>query len=226
MLETYDAAARKSEARARSAGKGKRKAQLSATERAAHVKRFRESGAPSARAYALQHRLSERTFRDWLKAEKAGGLTPLPVSRDGSAGKRDRKELYPEVAEKLCQYLDLRATKISRDKCGVDYCIMQDKCMQYAKQIYAGDQDKVHGFTASYGWIARVLQRNEIEGTVLAGEAAEISDEQAAREIGVFRVALARAMEERDVPFDSLKLPMLIVTGEGLCSILTHLGCP
>jgi hypothetical protein len=24
----------------------------------------------------------------------------------------------------------------------------------------------------------------------------------------------------------SLKLPMLIVTGEGLCSILTHLGCP
>jgi hypothetical protein len=25
---------------------------------------------------------------------------------------------------------------------------------------------------------------------------------------------------------DSLKLPMLIVTGEGLCSILTHLRCP
>jgi hypothetical protein len=24
----------------------------------------------------------------------------------------------------------------------------------------------------------------------------------------------------------SLRLPMLIVTGEGLCSILTHLGCP
>jgi hypothetical protein len=23
-----------------------------------------------------------------------------------------------------------------------------------------------------------------------------------------------------------LKLPMLIVTGEGLCSVLTHLGCP
>jgi hypothetical protein len=56
MLETYGATARKSEARARSAGKGKIKAQLSATERAAHVKRFRESGAPSARAYALQHR--------------------------------------------------------------------------------------------------------------------------------------------------------------------------
>jgi hypothetical protein len=64
---------------------------------------------------------------------------------------------------------------------------MQDKCMQYAKQIYAGDQDKVqHGLTASYGWIARVLQRNEIEGTVLAGEAAEISDEQAARELVCF----------------------------------------
>jgi hypothetical protein len=25
---------------------------------------------------------------------------------------------------------------------------------------------------------------------------------------------------------NSLRLPMLIVTGEGLCSILTHLGCP
>ena len=49
MLEAYGATARKSEARARSAGKGKRKAQLSATERAAHVKRFRESGATKSR---------------------------------------------------------------------------------------------------------------------------------------------------------------------------------
>jgi hypothetical protein len=32
--------------------------------------------------------------------------------------------------------------------------------------------------------------------------------------------------ETRRKQRDSLKLPVLIVTGEGLCSILTHLGCP
>ena len=45
MPGVYGAAARKSEARQRSAGKGKRKAQLSAVDWADHVKRYRESGA-------------------------------------------------------------------------------------------------------------------------------------------------------------------------------------
>ena len=108
MLEVYDAAARKSEARQRSAGKGKRKVQISAVERAAWVKKFKESGASSAAVFARQNSFPERTFRDWVKAEKAGGLgtSILPMSRDGTPGKRDRKELHPEVAEKLCQYLE------------------------------------------------------------------------------------------------------------------------
>jgi hypothetical protein len=63
MLEVYGAAARGSEARQRSAGKGKRKAQLSAAERAAHVKRYRESGAPSATAYVVGKSAKPRCYK-------------------------------------------------------------------------------------------------------------------------------------------------------------------
>ena len=68
-------------------------------------------------------------FRERAKKDAAGDLctSTWPLSRDGTPGKRDRKELYPEVAEELCQYLDLRATRISRDKCGVDYFKLYDR---------------------------------------------------------------------------------------------------
>jgi hypothetical protein len=46
----YGAAAQKSEACQRSAGKGKKRAQLPAVERAVWVKKFKESGARSAAA--------------------------------------------------------------------------------------------------------------------------------------------------------------------------------
>ena len=76
MLETCGAAAQNSEARQRSAGKGKKRAQLPAVERAVWVNKFKESGARSATAHAKDHGLlPERTFREWVKAEKqAGGL--------------------------------------------------------------------------------------------------------------------------------------------------------
>jgi hypothetical protein len=160
MLETCGAAAQNSEARQRSAGKGKKRAQLPAVERAVWVNKFKESGARSATAHAKDHGLlPERTFREWVKKDAAGGLgtSILPRSRDGTHGKRDRKELYPEVAEKLCQYLNLRATNISRDKCGVDRFIMKEKSLQFAKQICAGDQEMLDGLTASDGRVTRVL---------------------------------------------------------------------
>ena len=79
--------------------------------------------------------------------EKASGelerkVAQVAPSRDGSAGKRVRKSKWPELEEKLNQYIDLRNSKISRDKLGLDYGILREKALIFARQRhYFGSQD-------------------------------------------------------------------------------------
>ena len=91
-----------------------------------------------ATEFAKQHPrdLAPKTFRTWVAAKKSGKLeakvAQVAPSRDGTAGKRVRKSNWPELEEKVNQYIDLRNSKISRDKLGLTYTILRDKTFTFA----------------------------------------------------------------------------------------------
>ena len=94
--------------------KGQKKRQIGPAEQLERVKRYKASGAKNATIFAQQHPhdLKVRTFRDWCKWEATGELqrkvAQVAPGRDGGAGKRVRKSKWPELEEKLNQYIDLR----------------------------------------------------------------------------------------------------------------------
>ena len=114
MLSSFAEAQRNSDARARSSGKGGKKRQVGPAEQLEWVKRFKASSAKNATEFAKQHPrdLVPKTFRTWVAAEKSGKLeakvAQVAPSRDGTAGKRVRKSNWPELEEKVNQYIDLR----------------------------------------------------------------------------------------------------------------------
>ena len=139
MLSSFAEAQRSADARARSSGKGEKKRQIGPAEQLDWVKRFKASSAKNATEFARQHPrdLVEKTFRSWVADEKSGKLeakvAKVAPSRDGTAGKRVRKSKWPELEEKVNQYIDLRNSKISRDKLGLTYAILRDKALDFAQ---------------------------------------------------------------------------------------------
>ena len=208
MLSSFAEAQRNAEARARSSGKGGKKRQVGPAEQLEWVKRFKASSAKNATEFAKQHPrdLVPKTFRTWVAAEKSGKLeakvAQVAPSRDGTAGKRVRKSNWPELEEKVNQYIDLRNSKISRDKLGLTYTILRDKTFTFARQLYgAAVSDEIK---ASEGWIARMLQRAAKSGVVLQGEAQEISDAEAEAAIAQFKLEIKAVQDEHDIPVEHI----------------------
>lgn len=60
-------------------------------------------------------------------------------------------------------------------------------------------RDELSSFEASNGWIHKRLHRNNIVGLQLHGEANEVSDQEAAQKIDVFRAQLHVVMETLNI---------------------------
>ena len=199
---------RRADARDRSSGKGQKKRQIGPAEQLEWVKRYKASGAKNATIFAQQHPhdLKVRTFRDWCKWEATGELqrkvAQVAPGRDGGAGKRVRKSKWPELEEKLNQYIDLRNSKISRDKLGLNYGILREKVLTFARQLYGSAE--VDQIKASEGWIARMLQRADKSGVVLQGEAQEISDAEAEAAIAQFKLDIKAVQDEHGIPVEHI----------------------
>ena len=85
--------------------------------------------------------------------------------------------MYPELEQKLVGYIELCSTSYTRDKLGLSWSLMRVKALKYAREL------NIENFEASDGWIEKVLQRNNLVGIKMHGEAGDISDEEKHREI-------------------------------------------
>ena len=70
------------------------------------------------------------------------------------------------------QYINLRTQLYAQDKCGVSWRFLQTKALEYAKKL------NVENFEASSGWLQKVLDRNNLTGIKLHGEAGDMTQEQ------------------------------------------------
>ena len=104
-------------------------------------------------------------FSRYLEKFKAGNLKPSNLTRE-------RKTKHPQIEEKLIQYIDARAQRYIKDKCGISFTLLRQKCNQWANA--AGIKD----WQASNGWIVDALKRAGRMSTKLHGEGNELTDEE------------------------------------------------
>ena len=107
--------------------------------------------------------------------------------------KRIRKRSYEAIEEKLVNYLKLREERYKRDKLGTSVLLLQEKCMQWARDL------ELHDFKCSKGWLYNTLNTHGIERINLHGEADDLSDEEVAAVMGPWRNELRELMEEKQV---------------------------
>lgn len=102
--------------------------------------------------------------RYWKKFQD-GDLKPSNLTRQ-------RKTKYPQIEAQLIQYIDARAQNYKRDKCGISFTLLRQKCNQWANAANIKD------WQASNGWIADALERAGRVSINLHGEANEMTDEE------------------------------------------------
>mmetsp|Transcript_4384 Transcript_4384/g.5707 ORF Transcript_4384/g.5707 Transcript_4384/m.5707 type:complete len:339 (-) Transcript_4384:24-1040(-) len=85
------------------------------------------------------------SFGKYLKKFDNNELKPVAMKRQ-----RDRK--YIQVEEKLKVYLNLRSQRYNRDKCGVSWILIREKCLGWAAEL------GLHDFKVSAGWIQNTLK--------------------------------------------------------------------
>ena len=93
---------------------------------------------------------SQKTsFSNWLKKYDKGELKDSDM-------KREKTRTFVDVEVKLCEYLRLRAQQYKKDKCGVSWLLIKEKCNKWALEL--GHKKGV--FSASDGWLNKSLQRH------------------------------------------------------------------
>ena len=110
-----------------------------------------------------------RSMSMYLKQYKDGGL----LGSEPDNFTRKRAPLFPEVEKNLMAYLDLRSEKYQHDKCGILWLLLRAKALAYAKKLQV-----TKPFTASDGWISNFLNRHNLTGISLHGEAGDMSAEE------------------------------------------------
>lgn len=119
----------------------------------------------------MKRRSEESSFSQKLKAYKNNKLA-------NSSRMRDKKELYPNTAKMLIQYLDLRANQYQQDKCGISWTTIQTKSLHFADMTGEAAE---RNFEASPGWIQNILSRNNRVRINLHGEANDMDNDKRAK---------------------------------------------
>ena len=95
----------------------------------------------------------------------------------------------------LVKYIQLRAEKYKRDKCGLGWTTITAKSLYYAKQCGYTDDN----FKASPGWIKNVMKRNSLIGINLHGEAADMDDTEREATMKNWREEFHAKLDEYDL---------------------------
>ena len=127
------------------------------------------------------------SFGKYLKKFDNGELKPIPM-------KRQRERKYVQVEQKLKMYLNLRSEKYKRDKCGISWNLIREKCLCWAKEFGFDD------FKVSAGWIQNTLKIHNLKQIKLHGEAADMSMEEKESLMKPWREEFHKLIEDYNVP--------------------------
>jgi hypothetical protein len=152
--------------------------------------RFEQSNWKSQAAFLRSENLPTKAmhFSRALKKYLSGKLKNVDETRV-----HDRE--YEAVEKKVVQYVDLREKLFLKDKCGLAWCIIQDKALAYAKAIGFDNT-----FRASPGWIANCLKRADKISINLHGEAMDLTKKEAEVLMKPWRKKLEEKIEKHNVP--------------------------
>ena len=109
------------------------------------------------------------SFSKRLKAYKSGDLKVEAVDFV-----RKSEGKFTEVEEKIITYIKLRSASYHKDKLGLSFDFLKEKASKYAKEIGLDEGE----FKASSGWLTRCLNRANLTGLKLHGEASEMPPEE------------------------------------------------
>ena len=129
---------------------------------------------------------NKNRFSKYLRKYEKGELVP-------SMNKRYKHTKFPTIEAKLIEYINLRSRLYQQDKCGVTYCLLQQKCLLWA------EHEDIPNFKASPGWISKMLNRNGKTAVRLHGEGAELSPEEADQALASFLKEFHLFLEEKNI---------------------------
>ena len=162
-------------------------------------KTYRDNTNNMSKAQFLRCNTSDDVFNGSVSQQQSFGRM-LKKFDDGvlidSKMKRIKKTLYPGVEKKLIDYLTIRGEQYKRDKCGVSWLLMQEKCLAWGKEL------GYENFTASSGWLQKVMNRHGFSRINLHGEANDMDDEERRLLMIPFRKKLVELCEDMNVTRD------------------------
>ena len=134
------------------------------------------------------------------RAEQQAFSKKLKLFDKGELGKgkmlRQRQREFANIENKLVQYIELRERRYEIDKCGISWCTLCNKALQYASALgYSSDI-----FHASDGWISKVLERHNKKGINLRGEANDMTTEEREKIMAEWRPQFHTLLEKYDIP--------------------------
>ena len=126
------------------------------------------------------------SFSQMLKKFRMGEL-------QNSTNKRTKKRKFVRLEEMLTDYVNVRRQRFEKNKCGISWSVLREKCLEW------GDQLGVENFKASAGWINATLRRYGLEHIKLHGEGDEMGEDEYLKIIGPWVVQLQEMIEENDI---------------------------
>ena len=154
-----------------------------------------KSTAQFLRTEGINVRKYKDAFCRRLKQHEAGMIVPAAIADS----KRLRKSKFPDVEEKLAEYIRLRRQLMQRDKVGLSFSILQAKAKFFATKLGHAEP-----FDASPGWISKVLKRSDLVSVHLQGEAGEYSAEEREEAMAGFKTSISRLMEKYAITPDRI----------------------
>ena len=131
-------------------------------------------------------KIQQSSFGKMYKKYLAKELKPDKV-------KRKRKRKFEAIKKLLWDYVEGRSRKYVKDKCGLSWLLMREKCVKRAKDL------GIDGFKASPQWISKTLKRGDFTRINLHGEGEEMSQEQFDKVMTPWRKELRELCEEKGV---------------------------
>jgi len=139
------------------------------------VKEYKEGHFKSLNQFVAYKKkiFSCSALNNWIKAWNDGTLKV----ENCTGRKKQRKGSFPEVEERIIEYINLHQKKYKTDKCGLSWLHLQQKAKDYAKIVYADDEETLTSFQASPGWLSNVLKsRNNYVLVNQHREASELTE--------------------------------------------------
>lgn len=152
----------------------------------------------SNRDFCIANNIPKSSMSRWIGLEKSGSWGSF-----GGDSKKRRSGEFPEVEERLKEYVDFRNERMPTDHVGLSMETLQYKALDIYEDEHKEDKDfSSQKFNASNGWIHRFLRRNRYGSKTLHGEGGDLTPAVVECESNRFRDDLRVVLDRDSISVD------------------------